>query len=342
MYNVKNGTKGGIPLEIELTSTLRGQRRQQWLELLHRCSLSPDENIQATVLIWDGDTLAASASRQANLLKCIAVDDQYQGEGLTATLLTQLRQDAFREGHKHLFLYTKPRNSLQFSSLFFYPVAKTKDVLLMENQPGGIAKFVASLPKAETDGIVGAAVMNCNPFTRGHRYLVETAAKECAHVYLFVLSEDKSEFSAADRLEMVRRGTADLPNVTVLPTGPYLISSATFPTYFLKERDRAEDIHCQLDVEIFLNHFVPRFGIRRRYVGTEPLSPMTSRYNEILKELLPARGVEVWEMPRLEEKAAPISASAVRAALAEDNRAVLTALLPDSTLSYMEEHGLWK
>ena len=329
-------------MEIELTTALRGRARQQWLDLLQRCGLTPDENTQSTVLVWDGDTLAAAASRQDNLLKCIAVDDRYQGEGLTATLLTQLRQDAFRDGHKHLFLYTKPKNSIQFTSLFFYPVAKTKDVLLMENQSGGIRKFVSGLDAPEHRGIVGAAVMNCNPFTRGHRYLVETAARECDHVYIFVLSEDKSEFSAADRMEMVRRGTADLPNVTVLPTGPYRISSATFPTYFLKERDKAEDVHCQLDVEIFLNHFVPRFAIQRRYVGTEPLSPMTGRYNEILKELLPGRGVEVREIPRLEEMSAPISASAVRAALAEGNRELLLHLLPATTLSYMEERGLWK
>lgn len=329
-------------MEIELTTALRGRTKQQWLDLLHRCGLEPDENTQSTVLIWDEDTLAAAASRQGNLLKCIAVDDRYQGEGLTATLITQLRQDAFRDGHKHLFLYTKPKNNIMFSSLFFYPVAKTKDVLLMENQSGGIARFLSSLPEATASGTIGAAVMNCNPFTRGHRYLVETAAKECDHVYIFVLSEDKSEFSAADRMEMVRRGTADLPNVTVLPTGPYLISSATFPTYFLKERDKAEDVHCQLDVEIFLNHFVPKFSIQRRYVGTEPLSPMTGRYNEILKDLLPGRGVEVREIARLEENAAPISASAVRAALAAGSREELQRLLPPTTLSYIEERGLWK
>lgn len=329
-------------MEIELTSGLRGRAKQQWLALLQRCGLSPDENTQSTVLIWDGDILAAAASRQENLLKCIAVDAHYQGEGLTATLLTQLRQDAFRDGHKHLFLYTKAKNSLQFSSLFFYPVAQTKDVLLMENQRGGIASFVASLPKSDISGTVGAAVMNCNPFTRGHRYLVETAAKECDQVYIFVLSEDKSEFSACDRMEMVRRGTADLPNVTVLPTGPYLISAATFPTYFLKDRDRAEDVHCQLDVEIFLRHFVPRFSISRRYVGTEPMSPMTSRYNEVLKALLPPGGVEVREIPRLEENSSPISASTVRASLAEGNRALLQKLLPTTTLSYIEEKQLWK
>lgn len=329
-------------MEIELTSTLRGRTRQQWLRLLQRCGLEPDDNVQSTVLIWDGDTLAASGSRQENLLKCIAVDDAYQGEGLTATLLTQLRQDAFADGHRHLFLYTKPKNNIMFSSLFFYPVAKTRDVLLMENHSGGITKFVSGLPKAETGGTIGAAVMNCNPFTRGHRYLVETAAKECDHVYLFVLSEDKSLFSAADRMEMVRRGTADLKNVTVLPTGPYLISSATFPTYFLKERDKAEDIHCQLDVEIFLKHFAPKFGITRRYVGTEPLSPMTGRYNDILKDMLPSRDVELREIQRLEADDTPISASGVRAALEENDRDILRKLLPDTTYRYIEERQLWK
>ena len=329
-------------MEIELTSSLRGRARQQWSELLTRCGLVPDEALHSTVLIWDGDTLAASGSRQDNLLKCIAVDDRYQGEGLTATLLTQLRQDAFREGHKHLFLYTKPKNSIQFSSLFFYPVAKTKDVLLMENQSGGITKFVENLPKVQTDGIIGAAVMNCNPFTLGHRYLVETAARECDHVYLFILSEDKSHFSAAHRMEMVRRGTSDLKNVTVLPTGPYLISAATFPTYFLKEREKAEDIHCQLDVEIFLKHFVPKFGITRRYVGTEPLSPMTQQYNTILKRMLPERGVELRELPRLESAQIPVSASAVRAALAQEDRDTLMQLLPDTTYAYIQEYELWK
>lgn len=329
-------------MEIEVTTRPTGRRETQWKALLKRCGLEPDENVRNTVLIWDGDTLAAAGSRQESLLKCIAVDDAYQGEGLTATLLTQLRQDAFREGHRHLFLYTKPKNSLMFSSLFFYPVAKTKDVLLMENQSGGISKFLSTLPKAGAAGTIGAAVMNCNPFTRGHRHLMETAAKACDHVYLFVLSEDKSRFSASDRMEMVRRGTADLPNVTVLPTGPYLISSATFPTYFLKEREKAEDIHCQLDVEIFLKHFVPHFGITRRYVGTEPLSPMTERYNTILKAGLPGRGVQVVEIPRLESGDTPISASAVRAMLDSGNWEALSSLLPQTTLDYIQERQLWK
>lgn len=326
-------------MDIELTENMTPRQKGEWAALLRRCGLEPDESIGSTVLIYDEDgKLAASGSRQENLLKCIAVEEQYQGHGLTATLLTQLRQDGFRHGHKHLFLYTKPKNNLMFSSLFFYPVAETGDVLLMESESRGIRRFLDTLPAEKKDGTIGAAVMNCNPFTRGHRYLIETAARECDHVYVFVLAEDKSYFSAADRLEMVRRGVSDLANVTVLTTGPYLISSATFPTYFLKDRDQAGDIQCRLDVEIFLQYFVPQLGITHRYVGTEPLSPMTCRYNQVLKSVLPSRGVVLREVPRLEEAGVPISASAVRSLLPGSD---LQKLVPDSTWQYLSEHGLW-
>ena len=299
-------------MDVELAARLRGSTLESWKALLRRAELEPDTDSDSTVLIWDDAELIAAASRKGNLLKCIAVDDARQGEGLTATLLTTLRQDAFQNGYSHLFLYTKLKNRYMFSSLFFYPIAETSQVLLMENKQGGIEQFLKTLPVCPEGGTVGAAVMNCNPFTKGHRYLIETAAKECDRLYVFVLSEDKSDFSAKDRFEMVKLGTADLSNVTVLPTGPYLISSATFPTYFLKDRENAEAIHCLLDIEIFCKYYVPKFGITRRYVGTEPLSPMTNQYNDALKQHLPEKGIALREIPRLEQSGTPVSASAVR------------------------------
>jgi len=322
-------------MDIELTSGLQGQKLRLWQEFLGRAGLEPDTQTERTVLIWDEGQIIATASRQGNLLKCIAVDDLRQGEGLTATLLTQLRQDAFQSGYSHLFLYTKPKNKYMFSSLFFYPVAQTDRVLLMENKKDGITDFLSQLPEEKHEGIIGAAVMNCNPFTKGHRYLIETAAKECDHLYVFVLSEDKSYFSAKDRMEMVKLGTADLPNVTVLPTGPYLISSATFPTYFLQDREKAEQIHCLLDIQIFCKYFAPKFGITRRYVGTEPLSPMTNQYNDALREHLPGMGIEFREIPRLEQENTPISASAVRAYLQEGRIDLLKNLVPETTYQYL-------
>lgn len=322
-------------MDTELIRSLRGSKLSAWQQFLNRAGLEADPLMESTVLIWEDNDLIATGSRQGNLLKCIAVDPLHQGEGLTATLLTALRQDAFQAGYSHLFLYTKPKNEFMFSSLFFYPIAKTDEVLLMENQQNGIGAFLNSLPAEKTTGTVGAAVMNCNPFTKGHRYLIETAAKECDRLYVFVLSEDKSEFSAADRMEMAKLGTRDLSNVTVLPTGPYLISSATFPTYFLKDRESATEVQCLLDIEIFCQYYAPKFGITRRYVGTEPLSPTTNRYNEALKQYLPQQGVDVREIPRLMQGDIPVSASAVRNALAHNDTDTLRKFLPETTFTYL-------
>lgn len=318
-------------MHTEIANKLRSTIQKPYTELLRACGLTYDTEAQQTVLIWDGEALVATGARQDNVLKYIAVDPAYQGEGLTATVLTHLRQEALAAGHRHLFLYTKPKNKLQFQSLFFYPVARTKDVLLMEDRPNGIRQFLHTLPTPCTTGTIGAAVMNCNPFTLGHQYLAETAAKECDHVYLFILSEDQSQFSPEDRLEMAKLGTAHLPNVTVLPTGPYLISSATFPGYFLKDRDKTQ-AHCELDIAVFTEHYIPHFHITRRYVGTEPLSPLTQQYNQALKALLP---IELRELPRLELQGVPVSASAVRADLSH-----MKQLVPHSTYTYINTHHL--
>ncbi len=327
-------------MDIELTGCLQGRKQKRWADFLAQAGLEADPNTERTVLIWDGESLIATGSRQGNLLKCIAVDENRQGEGLTATVLTHLRQDAFSAGYKHLFLYTKPKNELQFSSLFFYPIAKTDQVLLMENVPNGIGRFLDSLPVLPCSGKVGAAVMNCNPFTLGHRYLIETAAKQCDRLYIFVLSEEQGIFPAADRLALVQAGVRDLKNVTVLPTGPYLISSATFPTYFFKDRDSAQQVHCLLDIEIFTKYFAPKFDITARFVGTEPLSAMTDQYNQALLHHLPSRGIELKQIPRLEQNGTPISASAVRALLGTGQRNALQELVPETTFRYLLEYNL--
>ena len=327
-------------MDIELIQGIQGTKKEKWASFLQRMALASDEAVESVCLVWEDGDIIATGSRQENILKCIAVDPMHQGEDLTATVLTQLRQDAFAAGHKHLFLYTKPKNKFMFSSLFFYPIAQTADVLLMEDRPGGVKGFVESLPVGDRNGKIGAAVMNCNPFTKGHRYLIETAAKQCDRLYVFVLSEDKSQFSAEDRMMLVKAGTADLTNVTALPTGPYLISSATFPTYFLKEREKAQTIQCQLDIEVFAKYYAPHFGITHRFVGTEPLSQMTNQYNEALLQYLPAHGIEVHEIPRVEAGSTPISASYVRSLLGKGEGELLKTLVPETTYAYLEDHKL--
>ena len=324
--------------DSEFVSLLQGRRQEQWRSLLERTGLHPGAPAQLTLLIWDGEELAATASRDGNILKYIAVDPAHQGEDLTASLMTQLRQEAFSREIRHLFLYTKPGHQQTFRSLFFYPVACTQQVLLMENRENGAADFVSSLAAPRRSGTIGAAVMNCNPFTKGHRYLIEQAARRCDWLYVFVLSEEQRQFPAAHRLRLVQEGTADLPNVTVHPTGPYLISSATFPSYFLKEPSAASQAQCQLDIEIFSRYFVPAFGITHRFVGEEPFSPITAQYNEALCDLLPRSGVQVEVLPRLTQNGTAISASAVRALLTQGKAEPLRALVPECTYQYLCRH----
>ncbi len=322
-------------MEIEVCPVIDGRRKTAWQDLMRSAELHTELSAEETVLLWEDDRLVAAGSRDGAILKHIAVSPDFWGEDLTAKLLTALRQNAFSAGYRHLFLYTKPKNEAIFRSLFFYPVAKTRDTVLMEDKKDGISRFLSSLPRSEEEGSIGAAVMNCDPFTKGHRYLIEQAAMSCDRLYVFVLSEDKGFFSADERLEMVRLGTEDLKNVTVLPTGPYLISAATFPNYFLKDRDRADTVQSELDIEVFLRHFVPYFSITRRFVGTEPLSPLTEKYNDALKKALPPAGVELRVIPRLEIDGKAVSASRVRSLWKEGERELLFDLVPKSTYNFL-------
>ena len=139
---------------------------------------------------------------------------------------------------------------------------------------------------------------------------------------------------------MVKRGVCDIKNVCVLPTGPYMISSATFPSYFLPNRDAAGIAQCSLDVEIFAKHVAKRLSIKKRYVGTEPFSKLTAKYNEELKSRLPECGIECIELKRKENGGIAISASAVRENIASGNIAALSELLPHATIEYLKEKNL--
>lgn len=181
-------------------------------------------------------------------------------------------------------------------------------------------------------GKVGAIVMNCNPFTKGHRYLVEYASSQVDTLFVFVVEEDQSYFTFSDRFHMVKMGTCDLDNVYVLPSGEYIISKETFSQYF--EKDSVTEVKdMDYDLHIFGDVIAKEFGIKARFVGEEPFDIVTSKYNETMKRLLPPKGVEVIEIPRLKnEEQETISASLVRKYLAVNNFAELEKLVPKSTL----------
>jgi len=320
-------------MNVHYGAPFRGEELAKLESFLSEQNLSYDNNIQFSVCLMDESQIAATGSLDANTLKCIAVARAYQNEGLAASIVTELINEAGRRGYYHLFLFTKPENEDLFTGLGFYQLAKTGQVLLMENKKQGISHFVSSLKKPETAAETGAIVANCNPFTAGHLYLIETAASQCDLLYLFIVSEDKSSFPAETRLELVRLGTAHIPNVQVCTTGHYLVSAATFPDYFLKDRQGAvslKSLSTELDLRIFAECFAGPLGIKRRYVGTESIDEITAFYNRSMKELLPSYGIDVIEIPRLEDSGGIISASRVRRLLGERNHEAVLKLVPQS------------
>ncbi|MGD9568872.1 MAG: [citrate (pro-3S)-lyase] ligase [Sedimentibacter sp.] len=328
----------------DLGFPMRGSKLQKLKDFLKNENLEYDEGIEFTVNLCDSKkNIAATGSLEGNVLKCIAVSDLYQGEGLSAKIVTYLISQAIKNGYSHLFLFTKVENISIFKDLGFYLIALTNDAALMENKKNGISEYVNSLKSADydCDDNVGAIVLNCNPFTKGHLYLIETAAKKCSLLHLFVVSEDKSVFPSSVRYSLVKNGVKHLNNVVVHPTSDYLISSATFPTYFIKDKYKADDINCILDLTIFKEYFAKILNIKKRFVGTEPFDVVTASYNAQMKEFLGKHGIEVEEIPRYEDDNQPISASRVRRLMAEEDYEQIKNLVPLITYEYLiSEEGL--
>lgn len=180
----------------------------------------------------------------------------------------------------------------------------------------------------------GVVVMNCNPFTLGHRYLIEQAAKQVKRLYVMVVREDCSLFAYTERKAMVEQGVADIENVSVIDGSDYAISRATFPTYFLKRLDDAADTQMLLDLDLFRRHIAPALGATVRFVGTEPTDQLTRRYNQLMHEALK----DVREIDRLAKDGNAVSASRVRKAMEQGDMNTIRQLVPPTTLPYIIAH----
>ena len=189
------------------------------------------------------------------------------------------------------------------------------------------------------NGNSGIIVMNCNPFTRGHRYLIETAASQVKNLYVLVVEEDKSAFKFKDRFEMVKLGVSDLENVTVIKSGQFVISSLTFPEYFTKDTNKSTKFDATKDLYNFCKYIAPALKATKRFVGEEPLDIVTNQYNEQMINYLPQNGVELIVIPRKETEGGVISATRGRKYIAEKNYEGIDMIFPQSTVKYLKENG---
>lgn len=313
----------------------RDTRAQKQVDaLLEREGVRRDGNLDYTCGLFDGDwRLIATGSCFGNTIRCLAVDRERQGEGLLNQIVTHLMEVQAERGNTHLFLCTKPRSARFFGDLGFYEIVRLDNLVFMENRRRGFSDYCAALGKTRREGPSAAIVMNANPFSLGHLHLVERAAAENDTVHLFVLSEEAGPIPFAVRRRLVEEGTAHLSNVVCHDSGPYLISSATFPSYFLKDEDTVIRAHAALDLEVF-GKIAPCLNVTRRYVGEEKASHVTALYNEIMVRRLPELGLTCQVIPRLERNGQPVSAGTVRQAIHDGRLENIRSLVPESTWDY--------
>ena len=270
------------------------------------------EDVDTSYIIRDAGEIIATVSVKKNLIKFFYIDDKYQGEGLAIELINSALEDIIAKGYRSYFVFTKAKNENIFTSLSMDTIEKTEDVVLLE---GGFFKYADWIENIKTDldkDEYNAIVMNANPLTLGHEYLVDKTLENDRDLIIFVLEEDASYFSTRDRYEIVKKHYQDNDRVHVYKSGPYIISRATFPTYFLKKDTDKLKVYTELDAKIFARRIAKDLNIKKRYFGTEPIDKVTQKYNEMMKKILSEYGVESEFIERKTIDGEVISASKVR------------------------------
>lgn len=341
---------------IQLNPAIPRQRRRIEQFLGDNGLRLDDVDYYATLVDETTDEIVAGGGLKGGVIKCVAVADGHKGEAVANQIVSHLIAHANADGHQCVKLFTKPQNQKMFESMSFRLLAEAPKAILMETGIGGIKRYSEELEsekekvKSEkSNGKLhhnntspqhpimppsGIIIMNCNPFTLGHRYLIEQAAQQVETLYILVVREDCSMFGYDERKAIISRGVADLDNVVVCDGSEYSISATTFPTYFLKCLSDASDTQMTLDIDLYRRHIAPALGATVRFVGTEPDDPLTRRYNELMKSMLP----DVREVARLEKNGVAVSASRVRKAIVENHLAQAARLVPPTTVPYIVAH----
>lgn len=318
------------------------RRLRKVKEFLKENNLELSSDIEFFVIGKEAEKIVACGGLSGKVLKCIAVTTERRGEGLILKVMTELLNLAYNRNQNDLFLFSTPKNIEFFQDCGFTLIEECPgEVILMENNKN-LQIYQKKLRKLKKDGsVIGAIVMNANPFTLGHRYLVEEASKRSDWLHLFVVKEDASEFKFDDRVNLIKKGTCHLKNVTIHEGSDYIISKATFPTYFIKDKGMINEFHAKLDLNVFKNQLAPYLGITHRFVGTEPYCAVTNNYNQNMKKILKKKdrksaAIEVVEIDRIEFDKQAISASRVRKLLKEENYEELKSIVPSTTFEFLK------
>lgn len=306
------------------------------------------EAVDGTLILYNlNDELIGTGSFKNQTLKYVVVAPKFR-ETTAFPLIVSYLSDQILKDHKTCFVFTKPETSKLFEGIGFKEIARAEPLFsVLEFGYETIKDYQRYLESIRVDtktDQIAAIVVNCNPFTNGHQFLIEKAASESELLYLFVVEENLSVFPYEERIKMITQGISHLKNVVIIGTGTYIVSGGIFPNYFLKQEspNHISEKQAELDIRIFAKYIVPSLKIKKRYVGTENYCRTTKAYNDAMKNILPGIGCELIEVNRKSagiitkgEDKNFISASKVRLAIKEDRFDEVIDFIPKVTQDFL-------
>lgn len=271
--------------EFDVTNERRVQKVKDFLD---KNALELSDDVELFVTASEEGEMVACGGISGKILKCVAVTPRLRGQRFVLKVIDELLEAAKRRGQKELFLFSAPKNQAYFESHGFRLIESSGDeVILMENSDN-LAQFKEGLRQKRVDGKnIGSVVLCDSPLQERETALINQALEQCDWLHVFVVCQEGTHSPA--RTEALRQSLASFSRISVHENSEYLISKATFPTYFIKDQDHINALHGELDLKIFKRHIAPALGITHRFIGCE--SDVNEAYNALMKELLP----QVWE-----------------------------------------------
>lgn len=178
---------------------------------------------------------------------------------------------------------------------------------------------------------IGAIVMNCDPFNKGHRYLIEQAKKRAECLIIFVIEESRSRFNFEERFRMIEDGIRDLENIIVVPNGEFVFSANNFREYYVRREDEIAVINAEYDINVFADYIAGPLHITHRFAGEETENNVMKIYNDAMKRILPQKGIRYVEIPKMMQEGNTVKSSNIRRYIKREDYENAFKMIPEST-----------
>ncbi len=198
------------------------------------------------------------------------------------------------------------------------------------------AKYIEQFKCDEHIKTKGAVVLNANPCTLGHMYLIKEALQRVDFLYIFLVEECIGNMPYMDREYMLKESLKYNKRVRVIRGGSIMTSEKVFPEYFNKSTEPSK-INLVLTHKVFGKIVGSILGVTYRFFGTEPKDKVTRALNESASEILPKYGIQPIFIERMSIDGKNISANNARDLFYSKQYTDLAKIVPLSTFRRLLE-----